>query len=120
LACNEAIRTAIGKEPLLFRSPQGIKNPALGDVLLETGMTAIGWQVRGLDALPQSAPEIVERVVRGARPGSVILLHDGSGLGGTRNREPTLEALPRLIDALRADGLSFVRLDTLLGVRAYR
>jgi peptidoglycan-N-acetylglucosamine deacetylase len=119
-ACNDAIRSATGKEPLLFRSPQGFKNPALGDVLRETGMTAIGWQVRGFDAIGSSASEIVRRVVRRARPGAVVLLHDGSGLGGTHDREPTLEALPQVIDALRAEGLSFVRLDTLLGVPAYR
>jgi peptidoglycan/xylan/chitin deacetylase (PgdA/CDA1 family) len=48
------------------------------------------------------------------------LLHDGAGLLGTGSRQPTLDALPRIIDALRAAGLEFARLDKLLGVEAYR
>jgi peptidoglycan-N-acetylglucosamine deacetylase len=119
-AGNAAIARAIGREPRLFRSPQGFKNPALGDVLREMGMTAIGWQVRGLDAIDRDPEAIFRRVVRGAKPGGVIAMHDGAGLLGTPSRQPTIDALPRLIDALRAEGLEFTRLDTLLGVDAYR
>jgi peptidoglycan/xylan/chitin deacetylase (PgdA/CDA1 family) len=119
-ACNAAIRAAIGREPALFRSPQGFKNPALGDVLRERGMTAVGWQVRGFDAVGTDARAIEARIVAGALPGGVVLMHDGSGLNGTADRTPTLEALPRIIDALRARGLELVRLDALLGVEAYR
>jgi peptidoglycan/xylan/chitin deacetylase (PgdA/CDA1 family) len=119
-ACNAAIVRAIGREPVLFRPPQGFKNPALGDVLREMGMTAVGWQVRAYDAVERSADKILRRIVGGARPGGVIAMHDGSGLLGTRSRQPTLDALPRIIDALRAAGLEFVRLDTLLGVEGYR
>lgn len=119
-ACNASIERAIGRAPRLFRSPQGFKNPALGDVLYEMGMTAIGWQVRGLDAVERDSDKIVGRILRGASGGGVILLHDGAGLLGTSGRQPTLDALPRVIDALRAAGLEFARLDTLLGVEAYR
>jgi peptidoglycan/xylan/chitin deacetylase (PgdA/CDA1 family) len=119
-ACSRAIQRATGREPLLFRSPQGFKNPALGDVLHERGMTAIGWQVRGLDAVERDADIIFQRIVKGARPGGVIAMHDGAGLLGTESRQPTIDALPKLIDALRASGLEFARLDTLLGVEAYR
>jgi peptidoglycan/xylan/chitin deacetylase (PgdA/CDA1 family) len=119
-ACNLAIVHAIGREPRLFRSPQGFKNPALGDVLQEKGMIAIGWQVRGLDTIARDADAIVTRIVSGARPGGVIALHDGGGLLGTSSREPTIEALPKVIDALRAEGMEFARLDELLRVEAYR
>jgi peptidoglycan-N-acetylglucosamine deacetylase len=119
-AGNAAIVRAIGREPRLFRAPQGFKNPALGDVLREMGMTAIGWQVRGLDAIEKDPDAIFRRIVRGTKPGGVIAMHDGAGLLGTSSRQPTIEALPRLIDALRAEGLEFKRLDALLGVEAYR
>jgi peptidoglycan/xylan/chitin deacetylase (PgdA/CDA1 family) len=120
LACNRAIARVIGREPVLFRSPQGFKNPALGDVLNEMGITAIGWQVRGLDAIERDPEVILRRIMSGVRPGGVIAMHDGAGLLGTRSREPTLEALPRVIDGVRAAGLEFARLDTLLGVEGYR
>jgi peptidoglycan/xylan/chitin deacetylase (PgdA/CDA1 family) len=119
-ACNHAIARATGREPLLFRAPQGFKNPALGDVLRELGMTAIGWQVRAFDAVERDPEAIFRRIVKGARAGGVIAMHDGGGLLGTRSREPTIDALPRLIDALRASGLEFARLDTLLDVEPYR
>lgn len=119
-ACNEAIAAVIGREPAFFRSPQGHKNPALCDVLREMGMTAIGWQVRGLDSVFGDADAIVRRVVRGARAGGVIALHDGTGYGGRSDRTPTIEALPHIIDGLRARGLTFRRLDELLELEPYR
>ncbi len=120
VACNQAIARATGRDPLLFRSPQGFKNPALGDVLRELGMTAVGWQVRGLDAIERDPEAILRRIVKGARPGGVIAMHDGAGLLGTQSRAPTLDALPKLIDALRAAGLEFARLDALLDLEPYR
>ncbi|MEM9069163.1 MAG: polysaccharide deacetylase family protein, partial [Myxococcota bacterium] len=119
-ACNEAIASVIGAEPTLFRSPQGIKNPALGDVLREMDMTAVGWQVRGLDSLGDDPDAIERRILRGVAPGGVIMLHDGTGLGGRSDRSATIEALPRIIDGLRSRGLQFARLDELLGVEPYR
>jgi hypothetical protein len=41
-------------------------------------------------------------VVRKARAGGILLLHDGSGLQGTRDRSATLNAWPMIIDGLRA------------------
>jgi peptidoglycan/xylan/chitin deacetylase (PgdA/CDA1 family) len=119
LACSAAIESVIGKRPALFRSPQGAKNPALGDVLGELGLTAVGWQVRGFDSVTGDARKIEERIMRRVRPGGVILLHDGAGLGGSSDRSATLAALPRIIDRIRERGLTFVRLDELLEVAPY-
>lgn len=119
-ACNQTIGRLIGKEPTLFRAPQGAKNPALGDVLNEMGMTAIGWQVRAFDAVVSDPKVIERRVLENVRGGSIILLHDGAGLGGTHNRQPTLRALPRILDGIEDRGLRFARLDALLEVAPYR
>jgi peptidoglycan-N-acetylglucosamine deacetylase len=117
-ACNTAIRAAMGREPRLFRSPQGFKNPALGDVLREMGLLAIGWQVRGLDTVEPDSNKIVRRIVSNVKPGGVIQMHDG-GLA-RKNRKATLDALPDVIDQIRAAGLEFARLDVLLQVKPYR
>ena len=44
-------------------------------------------------------------------PGQVILLHDAGG-----DRSQTVAALPKLIDALRAKGLTLVTVDDLAGM----
>jgi len=117
---NAAIRQAIGQVPRLYRAPHGFKNPALGDVLAQEEMLAVGWQVRGFDAVSGNAAKIAQRVVNGASPGGVILLHDGAGLQGTDDRSATVEALPVIIDGLRARGLEIVRLDELLKLEPYQ
>jgi peptidoglycan-N-acetylglucosamine deacetylase len=118
-ACNRAIRSAIGLEPRLFRSPQGLKTPALGDALRERDMIAIGWQVRGMDYLFRDPERIARRIVDGAVDGGVLLLHDGGGLQGSMDRSATIRALPLVIDGLRARGFTFLRVDQLFAVAAY-
>jgi peptidoglycan/xylan/chitin deacetylase (PgdA/CDA1 family) len=118
-ACNDAIRSAIGLEPRLFRSPQGLKAPALADVLRARGMVAIGWQVRGMDYVLRDPERIARRIVEGAVDGGVLLLHDGGGLQGSTDRSATIRALPLVIDGLRARGFTFLRVDQLFGVAAY-
>jgi peptidoglycan/xylan/chitin deacetylase (PgdA/CDA1 family) len=117
--CDEAVFAAIARHPKFYRAPFGFKNPALGDVLEAAGMICVGWQLRGFDAVGGSPETIARRLVLKARPGGVLLLHDGAGLQGTQDRSATLAALPMIIKGLRARGLEFRRLDELLGVSAY-
>jgi peptidoglycan-N-acetylglucosamine deacetylase len=118
--CNRAIRSAIGLEPRLFRSPQGLKTPALGDALREFGMAAVGWQVRGMDYWHRDPDRIARRIVERAVDGGVVLLHDGGGFQGSWDRSATLRALPLVIDGLRARGFTFLRVDELFDVAAYQ
>jgi hypothetical protein len=89
--------------PTLWRAP-GVNAVALtfGDVLAKLALTCVGWLDRGFDAVRSAANSIARRVVRKARAGGILLLHDGSGLQGTRDRSATLNALPMIIDGLRA------------------
>jgi peptidoglycan/xylan/chitin deacetylase (PgdA/CDA1 family) len=112
--CNEVIEAAIGKRPQFYRAPHGFKNPAVGDVMAKLAMTCVGWQVRGFDAVRSDASAIARRLVLKARAGGILLLHDGSSLRGTQDRGATLEALPLVIDGLRARGFAFKRLDELI------
>jgi peptidoglycan-N-acetylglucosamine deacetylase len=116
-ACNEVIEAAIGKRPTFYRVPQGFKNPAVGDVMAKLGMNCVGWQVRGFDAVRSDASSIARRLVHKARAGGILLLHDGSCLQGRQDRSATLEALPLIIDGLRARGLEFKRLDDLAAAK---
>ena len=45
--------------------------------LADRGLGLIGWAVRGRDAVQGDAIRVAERIEKGARPGAIILLHDG-------------------------------------------
>lgn len=106
LRTQAAIREATGRQPLHYRSPMGLTNPHLAAALRRTGLALVGWEVRSFDRRPASAAQVVERVVQRVRDGSIVALHDG----GVR-RETLLAIAGGLIQALRAGGYRFVRLD---------
>ncbi len=77
------------------------------------GYITIGQKIDPLDWGRPGADEIVNRTVEYAsrQSGNIVLLHDGGG-----NRSQTVEALPRIIDQLRAKGFRFVTIHELLGL----
>ncbi|MBA3921953.1 MAG: polysaccharide deacetylase family protein, partial [Nostocaceae cyanobacterium] len=48
-------------------------------------------------------------VVKGAKPGGIVLMHDGGG-----DHSKTVKALPEIISGLKAQGYRFVTLPELL------
>ena len=80
------------------------------------GYLSVGLQVDPNDWQRPSAAEIVPHHRPSRRPhpevrGHVVLLHDSGG-----DRANTIEALPGLIDALRAKDFEFVTVSELAGV----
>lgn len=97
--------------PKLFRPPQGLRTPCFASGWSRTrGLTCVTWSVRGLDSLQTTAGAIVERVSKGLEPGAIVTLHDGTGLGGGTDREPTLSALSTLLLECKTRGLRCVAL----------
>jgi peptidoglycan/xylan/chitin deacetylase (PgdA/CDA1 family) len=96
-----------------FRPPFG----GVSDRVLDTvGRAGYGytvmWDIDTIDWRPESdggptADEIVDKVVDAADGGSIVLMH----LGGFN----TFEALPRIVDGLRAKGLTPVTLGEMFG-----
>jgi peptidoglycan/xylan/chitin deacetylase (PgdA/CDA1 family) len=83
------------------------------------GLLAVTWDVQPSDWKGPSPEELARRVVEGARPGSIVLLHDGLDTRQGVDRSQLLAALPAIIDGLQARGFRLVRLDELLGVAPY-
>lgn len=52
---------------------------------------------------------MVRQIEKGARPGAIILFHDGGG-----NRSHTIQALSEVVPALEARGYRFVTIDQLV------
>ncbi len=73
-------------------------------------MRTITWDVDPTDWSTPGTGAIYSRIVGAARPGSIILMHDGGG-----NRSETLAALPSIIDTLRSRGYKFETVTQLLG-----
>jgi peptidoglycan/xylan/chitin deacetylase (PgdA/CDA1 family) len=112
----ETIERVVGARPHYFRPPQGLRVPPLGEALasLATPLSCVTWTVRGLDTVSRSAASIAARVERRLGPGAIVTLHDGSSLGGYRDRSATVEALRVVLRSCRERGLTCVRLDELL------
>jgi peptidoglycan-N-acetylglucosamine deacetylase len=99
-------------EPCLFRPPGGGVNGSVIATAASLGMRTITWDVDPTDWSNPGSGAVYSRVVGAARPGSIILMHDGGGYRGG-----TLAALPSIIDTLRARGYRFATVSDLLGKR---
>jgi peptidoglycan-N-acetylglucosamine deacetylase len=93
---QDAIRSAIGTAPRLFRPPYGETDATVRAVGAELGLTEILWDVDSQDWNGAGAAQIVAAADR-LTDGQVILLHDG-----IRN---TIEAIPRIAAGLASRGL---------------
>jgi peptidoglycan-N-acetylglucosamine deacetylase len=68
----------------------------------EFGDRTVLWSVDPADWHPGvTVNQLVQRVLAAARPGAIVLLHDGGG-----DRSATVAALPAIIDGLRRLGLT--------------
>lgn len=109
---KRAIERAAGRTPRFFRAPHGFRNPWVSAIAESLGERTIGWTLGVWDSDRPGVQAIVDRTVEGARPGSIILLHDGDGYNADGDRTQTAEALPGIIEGLVERGYEFVTLPT--------
>ncbi len=102
----DAITAVTGKSVELFRPPYGDYDDLLIDTSNALGLYPIQWDVDSLDWKDLSASDIAERVISRVKSGSIILCHN--------NGLHTAEALPIIIDTLRAKGYEFVPIGELI------
>jgi peptidoglycan/xylan/chitin deacetylase (PgdA/CDA1 family) len=107
-AGRDTIRRVTGVESRWFRAPAGIVTPLVRIQAAALQERIVRWTVDPADWRRPGSSVIVRRVVRNARPGAIVLLHDGGG-----DRRQTIAALPGIIRALKAQGYRFVTLDEL-------
>jgi peptidoglycan/xylan/chitin deacetylase (PgdA/CDA1 family) len=76
---QDAVESAVGVRPSLFRPPIGHTSPATvyGARLAQT--TLIGWSARGYDGIRSRTPEAVMTAVSASlEDGAIVLLHDAA------------------------------------------
>ncbi|MEZ5101289.1 MAG: polysaccharide deacetylase family protein [Thermoleophilia bacterium] len=104
-----AIRQATGERPTLFRPPYGATSPDVNVLARHLGLLPVAWSVDTRDWAGLKARQIARRALSGARPGAIILLHDGGG-----DRRATVRAIPLILAGLAERGLVPVTLPELL------
>ena len=100
-----------GRQARLFRLPSGLYNDLTLSVIAWHGLTTIQWDVETGDPDPTIDAERMNRAVRErVKNGSIIIMH-ANGRGWH-----TAEALPEMIESLRAMGFTLVTVSELLGL----
>jgi peptidoglycan/xylan/chitin deacetylase (PgdA/CDA1 family) len=115
---QQAILRANGADTRpLFRFPNGDRNSRVIADVNRLGYVAVRWTVDSLGfegtSGGQSVQSVVNRVLAAAQPGEIVLMH----IGSNPKDHTTLDAnaLPAIIDGLRARGYTFVTLRALTG-----
>ena len=116
---GQAALATVGLRTALYRPPWLLRTPDLAPVLREHGLTAVSGEFCHPLEVFQPRPEMIARkVLAKARPGSIVIFHDGfDGRGG--NRASTVAAARIVVDRLSRDGYRFVTVDEMLGIPAY-
>lgn len=103
---QQAIGTAAGATPVLFRAPFGARWFGLREAQRSLGLLGVMWTAIGRDwKLP--AAEVAARLAKAASNGAIFCLHDGRGIAPAPDVRATLEAVRRLIPMLRDQGYQF-------------
>lgn len=106
-----SVRNITGYDATLFRPPFGDYNNEVLNTASELGLTTVQWSVDSLDWKGLSAQEITDRVLSGAAPGAIVLLHN--------NGDHTAEALKQILPALKEKGYTVVPVGKLLPQDGY-
>lgn len=104
---SQAIVAEGAPAPTLARPPYGSLSPSVTQAFGGRGMAAVLWDVDTEDWKNRDAGVTTERALAGAHPGAIILMHD--------IHPSTVDAVPGLVDALRARGFTLVTVAQLLG-----
>jgi len=115
-SCERVIETTTGVHCTLFRPPRGMYTPWLLHTLTARGITCVGWSDDGSDWHNLPSSQIADKIIKNARPGNIILLHDGLNLVHGVDRSNTVKALPTIISTLKAQGYRFVTIPELLNM----
>ncbi len=107
------IHDVTGQYPRFFRPPQGLRSPWMMGLLARDSLVTVTWDDAPRDWEKHTPEALVRSTLAQAHPGAIVLLHDGLNLDHRADRSATVEALPLIIERLRAEGYEFVTLPEL-------
>jgi peptidoglycan/xylan/chitin deacetylase (PgdA/CDA1 family) len=108
-ATDRRIQRATRFRPCLFRPPYGLLDPTVESGAIADHLETILWSFDSGDDHHPPPARIEAHVLFRARPGSIVLMHDGG-------RHPqTVRALPGIIRGLERRGFELVTVSAILG-----
>lgn len=114
--CAFVIHEIVGKIPRLVRPPFGFHNATVDDVVYSKDRIIVLWSLDTEDWTGLDAATVKDRILPKMKNGFIVLQHDGDNpkLGGS------VQALPDIIDGLKAQGYTFVTIPELLDTEPYQ
>lgn len=106
---SDIIYKVTGVRANLFRPPGGIMNNGVVGYAKNSKYGVIMWSSDSVDYSRPAVPRLINNVMRAAKPGGIVLMHDGGG-----DRTNTVKALPTIIENFRKQGYKFVTVPELL------
>ncbi len=103
---EEVIEKITGTKPTVFRPPFGAYSNRLIETCEANGYYVIQWDVDSLDWKEITSEQIVDRVTRNVKPGSIVLFHN--------NAEHVEDYLPNILDKLKTEGYQIVPVGQLI------
>lgn len=97
-----------GSKPNYFRPPSKFYRPETIEVAERNGYKTVLWSICAENKNAVMPKQMADRVIRAAKPGMIILTHDGR-----LDRSRSVQALPMIIEGLQEQGYKFVTLDQL-------
>ena len=116
---QEIFYSITGVTPALYRPPWLCHWPWVMSTLRQHGLQVIsGTFAHPLEIFQPAATKLTDSAARLARPGTILIFHDGrEARGGPRDQ--SVAAIGPLIERLTDRGYRFTTVDQLLGISAY-
>jgi peptidoglycan-N-acetylglucosamine deacetylase len=116
---QDVFYTVAGVTPALYRPPWLCHWPWVLTTLQQHGLRGVsGTFAHPLEIFQPAAAKLTDSAARLARPGAILIFHDGrEARGGLRDQ--SVAAIGPLIDRLVDRGYRFTTVDRLLGINAY-
>lgn len=99
---DKVLETLCGEKPKYFRPPGGILSKSDLALVVGAGHSIAMWTLDTNDWKHIPSSKILSSVMKGVKPNSIILMHDG-----LTTSDNTVKALPLIISALQKRGYTF-------------
>jgi peptidoglycan-N-acetylglucosamine deacetylase len=116
---EQTFRSVIGVAPRFYRPPKGIFNRRAVRTLSRAGYYVATWSRMPGDYFWWHTEAWISRRLSRARPGDIVVLHDGLGLRPEPDRTKTLGVLPGFLREMNKRGIRLVSIADLLGLPPY-